>query len=110
MAPSSDCGQSPPAGRRDSCRTLNITVKRCWHRHQMGAFLLEHVGDAQLTIVRMLHLIPQRPAPGRQPCIQISEPAEALPTRVNPDTQAAVLHVLLDEAFPPATGDVAEVR
>ena len=76
----------------------------------MGALLLEYVGDAQVPIVRMLHLLPQRPAPARQPCIQIGETAESLLARFNPDTPAAVLHVLLDDAFLPAAGYVAEVR
>jgi hypothetical protein len=58
----------------------------------MGALLLEDVGNAQLPIVRMLHVLPQRPAPARQPCIQIGEPAESLLARFNPDTRAAVEH------------------
>ena len=57
-----------------------------------------------------MQLLPQRPTAGQQPQIEFGEGTEALIGGVLPEAAPTVLNVLLDDAFLPAGGDVAEVR
>ena len=54
--------------------------------------------------------LPQRSAAFQQPDIEFGERAKAFFARVLPDSPPAILNVLLDNAFLPAGGDIAEVR
>ena len=71
--------------------------------------MLQHLGHAEFRVLGMAHLTPQRPATLAQPRIEFGERAKALVLRLQPDAATTVLHVLLDDAFLPARGDVAEV-
>jgi len=69
--------------------------------------VLEHLGHAELLVLGVANLDPQRSASVGQPDVEFDERAEAQLGRVDPDAPPAVLHVLLDHALLPARGDVA---
>jgi hypothetical protein len=94
----------------DTRGLLDVAIERRRHGHQVRPLVLEHLGHAELLVLGVAHLVPQRPAALAQPGVEFAEAAEALLGRVDPDAPAAVLHVLLDDALLPAAGDVAEVR
>ena len=71
--------------------------------------MFEHFGHAELRVLGVPDLLPQRPATRSEPGIEFDERAKALLARVDPDAAAAVLHVLLDHPLLPARGDVTEV-
>jgi hypothetical protein len=69
--------------------------------------VLEHLGHAELFVLGVADLVPQRPAALPQPGVELGEAAEALLGRVDPDAPPAVLHVLLDDSLlPPASVNV----
>jgi hypothetical protein len=70
----------------------------------------EHLGHAELLVLGVAHLVPQRAAALAQPGVEFGEAAELDLGRVDPDAPAAVLHILLHHPFLPAAGHVAEVR
>ena len=72
--------------------------------------MLEHLGDGQFAVLGVAQFLPQRPAANQQPDVEFGKGAEAFLAGVLPDPSPAILDVLLDDAFLPAAGDVAEVR
>ena len=102
-------GHRHQASARHPRRLLDIAVERHRHRHQVRPFVLEHLGHAELIVLGVADLLPQRPASTRKPCVEFGEAAELDLGRVDPDAPAAVLHVLLDDTLLPAAGNVAEV-
>ena len=88
---------------------LDVAVEGRDHRHQAGLLVFEHFGDGQIVVLGVAQFLPQRPAARQQPDIEFGKGAESFLGRFLPDAPPAVLHVLLDDAFLPATGDVAEV-
>jgi hypothetical protein len=74
---------------------------------KLRPLVLEHLGHAELLVLGVANLLPQRPAARTEPGIEFGDGSEALLGRVNPDASAAVLHVLLHHPLLPAGGDVA---
>jgi hypothetical protein len=73
-------------------------------------FELQHFGNTKVFVLRMAQLRPQGAATIREPRIEFGERAKSSALGIKPDSSASVLHVLLDDAFLPTRGDVAEVR
>ncbi|KRP98763.1 hypothetical protein AOQ72_16820 [Bradyrhizobium yuanmingense] len=71
--------------------------------------MLEHLGDAELVVLRMAQLAPQLLTALGQPRVQLRDAVPAPFGRLDLDPAAAVLHVLLDDSLLPARSDVAEV-
>ena len=71
--------------------------------------MLEHFRYAELPVLGVTRLLPQRAAPIRRPCVELDERAEALLARIDPDASPAHLHVLLDPPLLAAAGDIPEV-
>jgi hypothetical protein len=68
----------------------------------MRALVFEHLGHAELLMLGVAHLVPQRATALTQPGVDFGEAAEALLGRIDPDAPPAVLHVLLDDSLLPA--------
>lgn len=98
------------AGAGHPCGLLHVAVEGLGHGHQVGPLVLEHLCHAELAVLGMTDLAPQRPAALAQPRIELGEGAEAAPARLDPDAPTTVLHVLLHAPLLPAGGHVAEVR
>ena len=71
--------------------------------------MLQHLGHAELRMLRVSYLRPQAATALAQPGVEFGKGAKALLGRIDPDTPPAVLHVLLDDTLLPAAGHVAEV-
>ena len=71
-----------------------IAIKCLGHGHQMLALHVEHFGNRELRVVGVGRFRPHRPATFRQPRVEFNERAKPALTRLDPDTPAAVLHVL----------------
>ena len=98
------------AGAGDPRGFLDVAIEGHRHGHEVRALVFEHLGHAELGVLGMAHLVPQRAAALAQPGVEFGEAAELDPGRVDPDASAAVLHVLLHYPFLPGAGHVAEVR
>ena len=70
---------------------------------------LKHLSDAELVVFRVANFLPQCLAALSQPGIELGERAETALACFDPDASPAVLNVLLDDAFLPAAGDIAEI-
>ncbi len=97
-------------GAGDPRGFLDVAIERHRHGHEARALVFEHLGHAELGVLGVAHLVPQRAAALAQPGVEFAEAAELDLGRVDPDAPTAVLHVLLHHPFLPATGHVAEVR
>ena len=64
-------------------------------------------GHAELLAFGVADLAPQGPAALAQPSIELLEAAPFTGLRIDPNTPAAVLHILLDDALLPAAGDAS---
>ncbi len=71
--------------------------------------MFQHLGHAELLVLRMANFAPQGPAAVAEPGVEFDEGAPASLACFDPDAPPAVLHVLLDDPLLPAAGDVAEV-
>ena len=98
------------AGAAHPSRFLHVAVKRRRHRHQVPFLQFQHLRHRKVFVNRVLRVCPDGAATLAQPGIELGEGAKAACPGLNPDTPAAVLHVLLHHAFLPAESDVAEVR
>ncbi len=89
------------AGTRHSHQFFNIAVKRCWHRHHLHLFLLQHLGHAAMAIFRVAQLAPQTAAALAQPSIEFGIRAKLMLLRIEPDPPTAILHILFDDSLAP---------
>ena len=59
-------------------RLLDIAVEGRGHGHQVGPLVFDHLGHAELIVLGVADLLPQRAAPLAQPGVEFDEGAEAL--------------------------------
>ena len=97
------------AGARDLGFPLHVAVKWGRHGHHLRALLLEHLKHAEVLVFGVADLTPQGAAALAQPGVELIKGMPLARLRLNPDSPAAVLDVLLHDTLLPATGDVAEV-
>ncbi len=71
--------------------------------------MFEHLGDGQFAVLGVTQLLPQCPAANQQPGVEFIKGTETFFAGVLPDPLPAILDILLDDAFLPAAGDIAEV-
>ena len=76
----------------------------------MVALDFQHLRYRESGVLRVHRFRPHGPATVCQPRIQFDKRTKPLFAGLNPNAPAAVLHILLDNAFLPARGHVAEVR
>ena len=98
------------AGAADPRRALHVAVKRRRHAHEVLALDLQHLGDAQLPVLRVRRVRPHRLAALGQPRVEFGKAGELALSRLQPHPPPAVLHILLHHPLLPARGHVAEVR
>ena len=72
--------------------------------------MLQHLGHAELSVLRMADLLPQGPAPVGQPGVEFDEAAELALGGLDPDAPPTVLHVLLDHALVVAAASLNLLR
>ena len=65
---------------------------------------LQHLGDAELLVLKVTYFIPQGAVADIQPSVELLKATRFARLRVDPDWPAAVLNVLLDHAFLPTAG------
>ena len=90
-------------------RRLYIAIERFWHRHQVITLDFQHVCNRQLGVIGVRRFRPYRSAAVRKPRVQLDKCAKPLLTCLDPNPPAAVLNILLNDAFLPPRGDVAEI-
>ena len=95
------------AGRRDAFGMLDEAIEGCGGIHQQGAFFRPDFSNASILLYRMVQFGPQINAALCQPGIEIGQGIER--RRALPDPVSGVLNVLLDLAFLPAGGRIAEL-
>ena len=102
--------QNHQARTGDLAHRFDVAIKGGDHRHQAGLLVFQHLGDGEFFVLGMPQFLPQCSAAFQQPGIEFGKRTEAFLAGVLPDPSPAVLNVLLDHAFLPAGGDIAEVR
>ena len=87
-----------PALSDDGVNGVRVGVlKLSWIRvHQVGPLVLKHFGHAELLMLGVPNLFPQRSAPCARLGVELDKRAEAQLGRVDPVPPSAALGVLLD--------------
>ena len=94
-------------GGRHPLGVLDEAIEGCGRRHQGGALFRPDFGDGAVLLLRMAQFRPEGDATRRQPVVQVGQRIEGRGAVPNP--VPGILDVLLDLAFLPARGGVAEL-